>query len=74
MHPQPWLLECDDWQQPRLDAGTCWINNFNITPIELPFGGNKQSGIGRENSPAALDAWTQLKSVYVELGDVDAPY
>jgi betaine-aldehyde dehydrogenase len=58
----------------RLDAGTCWINNFNITPIELPFGGNKQSGIGRENSPAALDAWTQLKSVYVELGDVDAPY
>ena len=58
----------------RLDAGTCWINNFNITPIELPFGGNKQSGLGRENSPAALDAWTQLKSVYVELGDVDAPY
>jgi len=58
----------------RLDAGTCWINNFNITPIELPFGGNKQSGIGRENSPAALEAWTQLKSVYVELGDVDSPY
>ena len=58
----------------QLDAGTCWINNFNITPIELPFGGNKQSGIGRENSPGALDAWTQLKSVYVELGDVDSPY
>jgi betaine-aldehyde dehydrogenase len=57
-----------------LDAGTCWINTFNITPIELPFGGNKASGIGRENSPAAFDAWTQLKSVYVELGDVDAPY
>ncbi len=58
----------------RLEAGTCWINTFNITPIELPFGGNKQSGIGRENSPAALDAWTQLKSVYVELGDVESPY
>ncbi len=58
----------------QLDAGTCWINNFNITPIELPFGGNKQSGIGRENSPAALNAWTQLKSVYVELRDVDSPY
>ncbi len=58
----------------RLDAGTCWINTFNITPIELPFGGNKQSGLGRENGPAALDAWTQLKSVYVELGDVDASY
>jgi betaine-aldehyde dehydrogenase len=58
----------------RLEAGTCWINTFNITPIELPFGGNKQSGIGRENSPATLDAWTQLKSVYVELGDVESPY
>lgn len=58
----------------NLDAGTCWINNFNITPIELPFGGNKQSGIGRENSPDALNAWTQLKSVYVELGDVESPY
>jgi len=57
-----------------LEAGTCWINNYNITPIELPFGGVKQSGLGRENSLAALEAYTQLKSVYVELGDVDAPY
>jgi betaine-aldehyde dehydrogenase len=58
----------------RLEAGTCWINNYNITPIEVPFGGVKQSGIGRENSLAALDHYTQLKSVYVELGDVDSPY
>ncbi len=58
----------------RLQAGTCWINTYNLTPVELPFGGVKQSGLGRENSLAALDAYTQLKSVYVELGDVDAPY
>ena len=58
----------------QLQAGTCWINNYNITPIELPFGGNKHSGIGRENSLAAIQYYTQLKSVYVELGDVDAPY
>ena len=57
-----------------LEAGTCWINNYNITPIEMPFGGVKQSGIGRENSLAALEHYTQLKSVYVELGDVDSPY
>jgi len=57
-----------------LEAGTCWINNYNITPIELPIGGYKQSGLGRENSPAAIDHYTQLKSVYVELGDVDCPY
>ena len=58
----------------QLQAGTCWINNYNITPIELPFGGNKQSGMGRENSLAAIQFYTQLKSVYVELGNVDAPY
>jgi betaine-aldehyde dehydrogenase len=58
----------------RLDAGTTWINNYNITPIELPFGGTKQSGLGRENSRAAIEHYTQLKSVYVEMGDVEAPY
>ncbi|MEZ5831852.1 MAG: betaine-aldehyde dehydrogenase [Dongiaceae bacterium] len=57
-----------------LEAGTCWINNYNITPIEMPFGGNKQSGIGRENSLAAIDHYTQLKAVYVEGGNVAAPY
>ncbi len=57
-----------------LEAGTIWINNYNITPIEMPFGGYKQSGIGRENSLAAIHHYTQLKSVYVEMGDVDAPY
>ncbi len=58
----------------RLEAGTTWINTYNITPIELPFGGAKQSGLGRENGRAALDAHTQVKSVYVNLGSVDAPY
>jgi betaine-aldehyde dehydrogenase len=58
----------------RLQAGTCWINNYNITPIELPFGGYKQSGQGRENSLAAIQYYTQLKSVYVELGNVESPY
>ncbi len=58
----------------RLQAGTCWINQYNITPIELPFGGVKLSGLGRENGRAAIEHYTQLKSVYVALGDVDAPY
>ena len=57
-----------------LEAGTCWINNYNITPIEMPFGGYKESGIGRENGKAAIEHYTQLKSVYVELGDVDSLY
>ena len=57
-----------------LDAGTCWINTYNITPIELPFGGNKQSGLGRENGRAAIEQYTQLKSVYVAMEAIDAPY
>jgi betaine-aldehyde dehydrogenase len=58
----------------NLEAGTCWINNYNITPIELPFGGYKQSGLGRENSFSAIHHYTQVKSIYVELGNVDAPF
>lgn len=58
----------------QVQAGTCWINNYNITPIEIPFGGYKQSGLGRENSLAAIQQYTQLKSVYVEMGNVESPY
>jgi len=58
----------------RLQAGTCWINHYNVTPVELPFGGVKQSGIGRENGRAAMEYYTQLKSVYVAMGDVESPY
>ncbi len=57
-----------------LEAGTCWINTYNLTPIAMPFGGYKRSGIGRENGHAALDHYSQWKSVYVEMGDVDSPY
>jgi betaine-aldehyde dehydrogenase len=58
----------------QLHAGTCWINHYNITPVELPFGGMKNSGLGRENGRAAIEHYTQLKSVYVAMGDVDSPY
>jgi betaine-aldehyde dehydrogenase len=58
----------------RLQAGTCWINQYNVTPIELPFGGVKLSGLGRENGRAAIEHYTQLKSVYVAMGNVDSPY
>ena len=58
----------------ELQAGTCWINTYNLAPAEIPFGGAKQSGIGRENSLAALQHYSQLKSVYVEIGDVASPY
>ncbi len=58
----------------RLEAGTCWINHYNVTPIELPFGGVKLSGLGRENGRAAIEHYTQLKSVYVAMRDIESPY
>jgi betaine-aldehyde dehydrogenase len=58
----------------QLQAGTCWINHYNVTPIELPFGGVKSSGLGRENGRAAIEHYTQLKSVYVAMRDIDSPY
>jgi len=57
-----------------MEAGTCWINTYNITPIEVPFGGVKQSGLGRENGLEALEYYTRVKSVYVEMADLPSPF
>lgn len=57
-----------------LQAGTCWINAYNLTPVEAPFGGVGLSGVGRENSRAAVEHYTQIKSVYLGMGAVDAPW
>ena len=58
----------------QLQAGTCFINSYNDAPVEMPFGGSKLSGVGRENASAAIEHYSQLKSVYVRMGRVDAPY
>mmetsp|Transcript_8165 Transcript_8165/g.9367 ORF Transcript_8165/g.9367 Transcript_8165/m.9367 type:complete len:502 (-) Transcript_8165:943-2448(-) len=58
----------------NFQAGCTWINNYNLAPVELPWGGNKQSGIGRENGTAGIENWSQLKSVYVEMGKIECPY
>ncbi|MEN8892231.1 betaine-aldehyde dehydrogenase [Planktotalea arctica] len=58
----------------QMEAGSCFINSYNDAPVEAPFGGSKQSGVGRENSKAAINHYSQLKSVYVRMGAVDAPF
>ncbi|MCG8441085.1 MAG: betaine-aldehyde dehydrogenase [Caulobacterales bacterium] len=58
----------------RLEAGTCFINSYNDAPVEMPFGGVKMSGVGRENAKAAIEHYSQLKSVYVRMGEVEAPF
>ncbi|KAM6962692.1 4-trimethylaminobutyraldehyde dehydrogenase A [Aplochiton taeniatus] len=56
----------------NLEAGTCFINNYNISPVEVPFGGYKNSGFGRENGQITIEHYSQLKTVVVEMGDVDS--
>lgn len=51
-----------------LKAGTVWINCYNMFDAASPFGGYKQSGFGREMGKAALEMYTQVKSVWVNLG------
>ncbi len=58
----------------RFEAGTCYINTYNDAPVEAPFGGSKRSGVGRENSKAAIEHYSQLKSVFVRMDDVEAPF
>jgi len=51
----------------RLQAGTVWVNTYNIYDTAAPFGGYKASGFGREMSAHAIDHYTQIKSVWIDL-------
>ncbi|HMC76794.1 MAG TPA: aldehyde dehydrogenase family protein [Vicinamibacterales bacterium] len=51
----------------KLQAGTVWINTYNIFDTAAPFGGYKASGFGREMGAHALEHYTQVKSVWVDL-------
>ena len=53
----------------RIRAGTVWVNNYRVIGHTLPFGGYGQSGIGREMGAAALDAYTECKSVWIDTGN-----
>ena len=53
----------------KLEAGICWINTWGESPAEMPVGGYKQSGVGRENGLVTLGHYTRIKSVQLEMGD-----
>jgi len=57
-----------------IQAGTMWVNNYNLAPTEMPWRGYKKSGLGQECGNAVINYWTQEKSIYIEMGDVDSPY
>ena len=58
----------------QIHAGICWINSYGASPVEMPVGGYKLSGIGRENGVETLNQYTQLKAVYVGLNPVQSPF
>jgi acyl-CoA reductase-like NAD-dependent aldehyde dehydrogenase len=51
----------------QLEAGTVWVNDWHMVNAAYPFGGYKQSGLGRELGPHALDEYTEEKFVHVDL-------
>jgi betaine-aldehyde dehydrogenase len=58
----------------ELEAGICWINAWGTSPAEMPVGGFKESGVGRENGIQTLYKYTQTKSVYVQSEPMERPY
>lgn len=52
----------------QLEAGICWINTWGESAAEMPVGGYKHSGVGRENGVMTLQSYTQVKSIQVEMG------
>ncbi|QUM80019.1 betaine-aldehyde dehydrogenase [Moritella sp. 5] len=58
----------------QMQAGICWINAYGASPAEMPVGGYKMSGIGRENGSETLKAYTQIKAVYVGMQRLESPF
>ncbi len=52
----------------RLRAGTVWVNTYRKTNYATPFGGFKQSGMGRENGMEVMREYTEVKSVWIDTG------
>ncbi|NDJ56433.1 aldehyde dehydrogenase [Enterobacteriaceae bacterium 4M9] len=53
----------------QLETGTVWINTYKVFSISTPFGGFKESGLGREKGIQGLKAWMQQKSIYLATGN-----
>ena len=56
-----------------IDTGLCWINSQNVRDLRTPFGGVKQSGVGREGGDYAFEFYCELETVHVALRDHPIP-
>ncbi len=53
----------------KLEAGNVWVNTYNLIPPDMPFGGVKQSGFGRESSLYAFESYSDIRATYIALED-----
>lgn len=58
----------------RLEAGSVWVNTYRAINMRVPFGGYKQSGLGRENGLEALEEFSQIKAIVQEYGPAADPF
>jgi 5-carboxymethyl-2-hydroxymuconic-semialdehyde dehydrogenase len=66
-------LRCGHRVAQRLDAGMVWLNSHNVRDLRTPFGGVKESGVGREGGQHSLDFYTETSIVHVALQDAHVP-
>ena len=66
------LLAREFQRQQKLKVGTVWVNNYRATGVTSPFGGCKESGIGRESGPEAIKEYLNTKCVWIS-SDLDVP-
>ena len=72
----PYGLACCIWTEdlarahrvaPQMEVGICWINSWFLRDLRTPFGGSKQSGIGREGGIYSLEFYTETSNICVKL-------
>jgi len=72
----PYGLACSIWTEnltrahrvaPQMEVGICWVNSWFLRDLRTPFGGTKQSGIGREGGNYSLEFYTEMSNVCVKL-------
>ena len=72
----PYGLACSIWTEdltrahrvgPQMEVGICWVNSWFLRDLRTPFGGSKQSGIGREGGTYSMEFYTEMSNICVKL-------
>lgn len=58
----------------RIETGRMWVNSYNAIPEGAPFGGCKESGIGRETHKVILDHYTQMKNIMINMNEAPSGF